>query len=227
MLKEAGLEVPKSPEFGQGPLVHVDEDGGALDPSEPQTFVYDEWDFRAGDYKPRWCIVRQKGMAEGDASYYGGTLHSYAPLVNQVKRQFELLVPEMMRKVRKLQDGDEIDIDDVIEAFVDIRTGAGTEREALLEAQQGPARRGGGLPPGHQRLDGGGHRGLQEGGRRLGSAGRSGGVHGVAEDQAERGDEALLQAHHRPREGGGGPADQRAGGDRRHVRHLRLLRLRS
>ena len=125
MLKEAGLEVPKSPEFGQGPLVHVNEDGGALDPSEPQTFVYDEWDFRADDYKPRWCIVRQKGMAEGDASYYGSTLHSYAPLVNQVKRQFELLVPEMMRKVRKLQDGDEIDIDDVIEAFVDIRTGAG------------------------------------------------------------------------------------------------------
>ena len=125
MLKEAGLEAPKSPEFGQGPLVHVDEEGGALDSAEPQTFVYDEWDFRADDYKPNWCVVRQKGMAEGDAAYYGGTLHSYAPLVNQVKRQFELMVPEMMRKVRKLEDGEEIDIDDVIEAMVDIRTGVG------------------------------------------------------------------------------------------------------
>ena len=124
MLKEAGLNLPKTPEMGQGPLVHVDEEGGPLDPAEPQTFAYDEWDFRADDYKPRWCVVRQKNMAEGDPDYYGTTLHSYGSLVTQVRRQFELMVPEMFRKVRKLEDGDEIDIDDIIEAFVDIRTGA-------------------------------------------------------------------------------------------------------
>ena len=123
LLKEAGLNLPQSSEFGQGPLVHVDEDGGALDPTEPQTFVYDEWDFRADDYKPRWCIVRQKTIAEGDASYYGTTLYNYGSLVGKVKRQFELMVPEMFRKVRKLEDGEEIDIDDVVEALIDIRTG--------------------------------------------------------------------------------------------------------
>ncbi len=125
MLKEAGLNMPQTPEMGQGPLVHLDEDGGPLNPDEPQTFVYDEWDFRADDYKPRWCIVRQKTMAEGDAGYFGSTLHSYGPLADQIRRQFEMLVPEMFRKVRKLEDGEEIDIDDVIEAIVDIRTGAG------------------------------------------------------------------------------------------------------
>ncbi len=125
MLKEAGLNLPLTPELGQGPLGHVDEDGGALDSSEPQTFVYDEWDFRADDYKPRWCIVRQKVMPEGDPAYYGATLHSYGPLVSQIRRQFELMVPEMHRKVRKLEDGDEIDVDDVIEALIDVRTGVG------------------------------------------------------------------------------------------------------
>ena len=125
MLKEAGLTLPQTPEMGQGPLMHVDDQGGSLDPDEPQSFVYDEWDFRADDYKPNWCIVRQKKMAEGDASYFGSTLHSYGPLADQIRRQFEMLVPEMFRKVRKLEDGEEIDIDDVIEAIVDIRTGAG------------------------------------------------------------------------------------------------------
>ena len=125
MLKELGMEMPASPEMGQGPLVHVEEAGGALEPTEPQTFVYDEWDFRAADFKPRWCIVRQKTMAEGDPAYYGTTLHGYAPLVNQIKRQFEMMVPEVLRKVRKLEDGEEIDIDDVIEAFIDIKTGVG------------------------------------------------------------------------------------------------------
>lgn len=125
LIKEAGLDVPNTPELGQGPLVHVDEDGGPLDPTEPQTFVYDEWDFRAEDYKPRWCIVRQKNMTEGNVEYYSNTLSDYSTLVSQVQRQFELMVPEMFRKVRKLEDGEEIDIDDVIEAFVDIRTGSG------------------------------------------------------------------------------------------------------
>ena len=123
LMKEAGVVAPQSPEFGQGPLVHVDEDGGALEASEPQTFVYDEWDFRADDYKPRWCIVRQKTMQEGDPSYYGNTLGNYGTLVTQIRRQFEMMVPEMFRKVRKLEDGEEIDIDEIIEAFVDMRTG--------------------------------------------------------------------------------------------------------
>ena len=124
ILQEAGLNQPQSSDFGQGPFVHVDEDGDSLDATEPQTFVYDEWDFRAGDYKPRWCIVRQKPMAEGDPAYYGVTLSSHGGLVAQIKRQFELMVPEMFRKVRRLEDGEDIDIDDVIEAMVDLKTGA-------------------------------------------------------------------------------------------------------
>ena len=124
MLKEVGLQKPESPDGGQGPLVHVDELGGELDADEPESFVYDEWDFRADDYKPRWCVVRQKNMAEGDAGYYGSVLGHYGSLVHQVRRQFELMVPEQMRKERRLQDGEDIDIDDVIEAMVDIHTGS-------------------------------------------------------------------------------------------------------
>ena len=124
MLKEVGLQKPESLEGGQGPLVHVDETGGELESDEPETFVYDEWDFRAGDYKPRWCIVRQKLMAEGEDSYYGSIVQSYGNLILQVRRQFELLVPETMRKQRRLQDGEDIDIDDVIETMVDIKTGS-------------------------------------------------------------------------------------------------------
>ena len=124
LLKEAGINLPQSPQDGQGPLVHMQEEGGPLEVTEPQTFVYDEWDFRAEDYKPRWCIVRQKTMGEGDAGYYGQTLLNHGSLVGQVRRQFELMVPEMFRRVSKLEDGEDIDIDDIIESLVDIRTGA-------------------------------------------------------------------------------------------------------
>jgi nitric oxide reductase activation protein len=125
IMKEAGVPPPSNdPGRGYGPILHDDDAGGELEALEPKTFVYDEWDFRANDYKPRWCIVRQKQMSEGDPAYYGQTLAGYSTLVNQIRRQFELLVPEMFRKQRKLEDGEEIDIDDVIEAMVDIRTGS-------------------------------------------------------------------------------------------------------
>ncbi len=129
IMKEIGSNLPQSPDNSQGPFIHVDEDGGELVSDEPQTFVYDEWDFRAGDYKPRWCIVKQKTMQEGDPAYFSSTLHEYGSLVTRIRRQFEMMVPEMFRKERKLMDGEDIDIDDVIEAMVDIKTGASPDEK--------------------------------------------------------------------------------------------------
>ncbi len=129
IMKEAGANMPQSPDDSQGPFVHVDEDGGELEPAEPETFVYDEWDFRAEDYKPRWCVVRQKMMQEGDPAYFGATLNEYSTLVTRIRRQFEMMVPEMFRKERKLIDGEDIDIDDVIENMVDIKTGSSPDEK--------------------------------------------------------------------------------------------------
>ena len=125
MFKEAGVNSSQKPsETGQGSIAHIEESPNAINDDQPETFLYDEWDFRADDYKPNWCLVRQKTMPEGDPSYFVDTLNSYGPLATEIKRQFEMLLPEMFRKVRKLDDGEEIDIDDVIEAVVDIKTGA-------------------------------------------------------------------------------------------------------
>ena len=119
MLKEAGTAPPPVPGQGYGPIPHEDEEGGALEAKEPRTYVYDEWDFRAVDYKPRWCIVREKPVAEGEARFYTETLQSYSRLVNQIRRQFEMLVPEMFRKIKHLPDGDDFDLDAVIESIID------------------------------------------------------------------------------------------------------------
>ena len=129
LIKEAGTNLPQSPENTQGQYVHVDEEGGELQSGEPETFVYDEWDFRAEDYKPRWCIVKQKLMQEGDPAYFSSTLNEYSTLVTRIRRQFEMMVPEMLRKERKLSDGEDIDIDDVIENMVDIKAGSSPDEK--------------------------------------------------------------------------------------------------
>ncbi len=120
LMKEAGVPPPQStPGQGHGPIAHEEESGGPLEAREPKTYVYDEWDFRAADYKPRWCIVREKIMDAGDIQFYNDTLRSYASLMEEIRRQFELVIPESFRKIRRLKDGEDLDLDAIIEASVD------------------------------------------------------------------------------------------------------------
>ena len=75
-------------------MVHQDEQGGSLEAREPRSQVYDEWDFRAADYKPKWCIVREKTLDEGDIHFFNDTLRNYAGLSDDIRRQFEMVIPE-------------------------------------------------------------------------------------------------------------------------------------
>ena len=122
IMKEAGAPPPNSqPGQGYGPLLHDDDQGGELEAREPQTFLYDEWDFRANDYKPRWCIVKEKMVEEGDINFYQDSLRNYQSLSNHIRRQFELIMPESMRKTYRLIDGEDLDLNATLEAWVDLK----------------------------------------------------------------------------------------------------------
>ena len=124
LMKEAGTPPPNSqPGEGYGPLLHDDDQGGELEAREPKTFAYDEWDFRANDYKPRWCIVKEKVVEEGDSTFYNDALKNYLSLSNHIKRQFELIMPESMKKIYRLVDGEDIDLNAALEAWTDLRMG--------------------------------------------------------------------------------------------------------
>ncbi|MEC7747420.1 MAG: VWA domain-containing protein [Chloroflexota bacterium] len=124
IMKEAGAPPPNSqPGEGYGPLLHDDDSGGELEAREPETYVYDEWDFRANDYKPRWCIVKEKLVEEGDVTFYQESLKTYSALSNHIRRQFELIMPESMRKTYRLVDGEDIDLNAALEAWADLRMG--------------------------------------------------------------------------------------------------------
>ena len=124
LMKEAGTPPPNSqPGQGYGPLLHDDDQGGELESREPSTYVYDEWDFRAGDYKPRWCIVKEKQLEEGDTLFYNDALKNYTVLANHIRRQFELIMPENFKKIYRLNDGEDIDLNAALEAWCDLKMG--------------------------------------------------------------------------------------------------------
>ena len=102
---------------------HFDEEGKPLEANEENQFLYDEWDFRDETYKKNWCLVNEKTVGEGDLVYYEETLEKYSDIVKDIKKQFELINPETYRKIKRLQDGEEQDLDLTVEAMIDLRSG--------------------------------------------------------------------------------------------------------
>ncbi|MGD0115236.1 MAG: hypothetical protein ABSC13_04450 [Dehalococcoidia bacterium] len=122
--KEAGVPIPdQAVELKDGQrLKEVEQEQKAV-VAETEAFWYDEWDFRAADYKPRWCRVVQRPLEEGDEAFFEETLRRYSTLASQTRKQFEQLRPELFRKIKRLHDGEDFDLDLVIEYLTEKRAG--------------------------------------------------------------------------------------------------------
>jgi nitric oxide reductase NorD protein len=95
---------------------------GPLARDEPFSYLYPEWDFRAGAYRSRWCRVREQVIDEGTSDFYVETLAEHRPLVAQVTSRFEHFLPELFRKVGRRYDGEDLDLDGLIERVLDRRS---------------------------------------------------------------------------------------------------------
>jgi nitric oxide reductase activation protein len=115
----------KSNADGQPPddLIESEADG-PLQRDEPFCYLYPEWDFRTGAFKDRWCRVRERIMDEGTSDFYTETLKEYRWLVSQVRARFEHFLPELFRKVTRRYDGEDVDLDQLVDRVVDLRAGA-------------------------------------------------------------------------------------------------------
>ena len=94
-----------------------------LKKEEVKSFLYDEWDFRTCSYLPRWCRVREIPLSLGSDDFFKETLARNSSLAEQIRKQFEMLAPELRKKLTRLQDGEEFDLDAVIESVVDRKAG--------------------------------------------------------------------------------------------------------
>jgi hypothetical protein len=85
------------------------------------SFYYDEWDFHIADYRQRWCRLLEVGLEGDSGEFFNRTLSDYAAIIPEVRRQFQRIRPEMYRIVRGLEDGEDFDLNAVVDARVDRR----------------------------------------------------------------------------------------------------------
>lgn len=91
------------------------------------SFVYPEWDARAGAYLPDHCRVLVAPV-EPSPDFVGVTDSAARRRIQAVRRQFEALRPVRVRRHAQ-PDGDELDLDATLRSVADIRaTGAGSDR---------------------------------------------------------------------------------------------------
>ena len=93
--------------------------------SEPRSetgISYDEWDYRRCHYRKNWCVLKELDMHPGNEQHVAAILEKYSPLVREIRKSFEALRGED-RMLRRRKNGDDIDIDAVVESYVDVVKG--------------------------------------------------------------------------------------------------------
>jgi len=100
------------------------------------TYRYDEWDYVIEDYRRRWCTLFEFRSLEQDVDFVPNTLSEHRGLATKVRRQLNMLRPELLRKVKGVQDGEELDLERAIEAVVDRKSGVSPSDNIYVQRQR-------------------------------------------------------------------------------------------
>ncbi len=89
---------------------------------EQGAHLYREWDFQRQHYRKNWCAVREKTVVPVYDNFVEQTLDRYSGLVKHLRKIFEAMRDEE-RRLKRQSDGDDVDIDALVEALADTRDG--------------------------------------------------------------------------------------------------------
>ncbi len=93
---------------------------------------YPEWDEQIGDYRPRWASVWER-RATGDATaFVESVLAEHGPMVRRLRREFQMLRPSGLGRERRAREGEELDLDALVEELVDLRAGRPSDGRVYL-----------------------------------------------------------------------------------------------
>jgi len=97
----------------------------ALEGKEPMSdpFHYSEWDYQIQLERPAWATVLEKRTRAGDLAVIDDITARYKREIHRMKFLLDAMQPQGVQRIRKLEDGDEIDINAAIASFTDIRLG--------------------------------------------------------------------------------------------------------
>ena len=108
-------ELEGSETWGEGENAEQDLEAGEV------AFNYDEWDRELVDHRVAWCRVIEKKVKRGRRAFVDETREKYKGVVSSIRNQFQLMKPENLTRINNELDGEDYDLNAVVDFFVDRR----------------------------------------------------------------------------------------------------------
>ena len=86
-------------------------------------FHYSEWDYQIQLERPGWATVLEKRSRAGNLELIDDIVTRFKREIHRMKSLLDAMQPQGVQRIRKLEDGDEIDVNAAIASLIDIRLG--------------------------------------------------------------------------------------------------------
>ena len=112
--------------------VSYNESEGKAPVSEP--FHYAEWDYQIQLERPAWATVLEKRPKAGDLQVIDQITADNKQIASRLKFLLDAMQPQGVQRIRKLEDGDEIDINAAISSMIDFRMGIQPDPRIMMRS---------------------------------------------------------------------------------------------
>ncbi len=125
--------------LGNNEFASADEDTKELTEYKPvrrslpsDTYSYSEWNYKSQVETQAWVTVREKKPKPGDPDTITSSIVQNNDLVSRMKNLLHTIRFTGVQRIRKLEDGDEIDIDAAIRMLIDVRLGFHPDTRVMM-----------------------------------------------------------------------------------------------
>ncbi|MGQ9724061.1 MAG: nitric oxide reductase activation protein NorD [Tepidimonas sp.] len=95
---------------------------------------YPEWDHLIQLERPDWVTVQERRARLGDATLVDSITAEHRQVVSRMKYLLDAMRPQGVQRVRKLEDGDEIDLNAALSALTDLRMGRQPDARVMMRS---------------------------------------------------------------------------------------------
>ena len=97
-------------------------------------FHYSEWDYQIQLERPTWTTVLEKRPRLGDLQIIDDITAQNKRIIAQMKFLLDAMQPQGVTRIRKLEDGDDLDINAVIASSIDMRMGMQPDPRIMMRS---------------------------------------------------------------------------------------------
>jgi hypothetical protein len=116
---------------------YLDQEGVTINELEGREPIadpvhYHEWDYQIQLERPSWVTVLERRPKLGELEVIEKIIDDNKPIISRLKFLIESMIPQGMQRLRRLEDGDELDINAAVRAMIDIRLGQQPDQRIMM-----------------------------------------------------------------------------------------------